>query len=118
MCETQQKEYEKDQEIYMHIKNLSQLKRAIKEGRRFRIIEHYIRPEYSGQLRVPVKVQTNAFYSKVVDNPSHALNCANSGMGPYLAYGKASDWSFGEDGICTLMHSSGTHPVWKIGILI
>lgn len=33
----------------MEIKNLSQLKRAIKEGRNFIIRKHYIRPEYDGQ---------------------------------------------------------------------
>ncbi len=47
------------QERYLPIKNLSQLMRAIKEGRRFRIIKHYVRPDFSGQLREPGKIQTN-----------------------------------------------------------
>ena len=107
----------RDQEKYMPIKNLSQLKRAMQEGRVFRIIEHYVKPEYSGQLRRPGRVQTNGFYSKIADNPFHVLNTLNGCQGSYLAYGKARDWSF-EDGICTLMHHSGEHLVWKIGILI
>jgi len=114
---TQEKRDENVVERYLPIKNLSQLKRAFKEGRKFRIIKHYIKPEYSGQLRVPVQVQTNAFYSKVVDNPSHVLNGANGGKGSYLAFGKASDWRFREDGTCTMMRHGG-HPIWEIGVLI
>lgn len=45
----------------MEIKNLSQLKKAIKEGRKFIIKKHYIRSEYEGQIRKPNVVQTNGF---------------------------------------------------------
>lgn len=106
------------EEKYVPIKNLSQLKRAIREGKAFRVIEHYVRPGYSGQLRKPGKVQTNGFYSKVADNPLHVVNGANGCEGTYMAYGKASDWRFWEDGTCTLVHHPGEHPVWKIGVLI
>lgn len=118
MNEMQERETVKTQEKYLPIKNLSQLKRAIREGRPFRIIEHYVHPEYKGQMREPGKVQTNGFYSKVVDNPFHSLNSVNGGKGSYVSYGKASDWIFNGDGICTLVHPSGEHPIWEIGVLI
>ena len=118
MSETQKRGTGKTQERYLPIKNLSQLKRAVKAGRPFRIIKHYVHPEYQGQMREPGKVQTNGFYSKVVDNPFHPLNSVNNGKGSYVSYGKATDWIFNEDGICTLMHPSGEHLVWEIGVLI
>lgn len=117
MSEMQKKEFQKAGERYLPIKNLSQLKRAIREGRHFRIIEHYVRPEYTGQLRQPRKVQTKEFYSVVADDPGHSLNSANNGNGSYVAYGKARDWRFDEDGACTLKNSAQGRPIWKIGIL-
>lgn len=116
MSETQKTE--KAQEEYLLIKNLRQLKQAVKEGRPFRIINHYVHPEFSGQLRKPGKVQTNGFYSKVVDNPDHVLNNANGGKGFYVAYGKASDWHFDKDGTCTLMQHAGKRRIWDIKVLV
>lgn len=45
------------------IKNLSQLKKAINEKKEFKIVRHYIHPDYEGQVRVPNIIQTNGFYS-------------------------------------------------------
>ena len=34
------------------IKNLSQLKRAMRVGTVFEVVDHYVRPEYTGQKRI------------------------------------------------------------------
>ena len=81
------------------IKNLSQLKKAIEEKRRFEIVNHYIKPEHIGQIRKPNIVQTNGFYSVMDEQPEHEISKANYGKGCWLDYGKASEWKF-EDGIC------------------
>lgn len=91
----------------MEIKNLSQLKRAIKEGRNFIIRKHYIRPEYDGQIRKPNVVQTNGFYSIEDGKPDSKITLANNGKGSWVEYGKASDWKF-EDGVCK------QYNVWEI----
>lgn len=91
----------------MEIKNLSQLKRAIKEGRKFIIRKHYIRPEYKGQIRKPNVIQTNGFYSIEDEKPESTVTLANNGKGSWIEYGKASDWRF-ENGLCKQSN------VWEI----
>ena len=76
------------------INNLSQVKKAIANGREFMIVEHFIKPHLTGQKRKPSKVQTNAFYSVVPDDPDNEVSKANGGLGYFLQYGKASDWDF------------------------
>ncbi len=83
----------------MEIKNLSQLKRAIKSGCRFIVRKHYIKPEYEGQVRKPNVVQTNDFYSIEDGKPDSVVTLANRGKGSWIEYGKASDWTF-KNGIC------------------
>lgn len=83
----------------MKIKNLSQLKRAIKSGCKFIIRKHYIKPEYEGQIRKPNVVLINGFYSIEDGNPDSKITLANNGKGSWIEYGKASDWKF-ENGIC------------------
>lgn len=83
------------------IKNLSQLKKAIKDGKRFKIVNHYRKPETIGQIRKPNVIQTNGFYSWIDGQPEHQVSRANHGKGYWLAYGKASEWKF-EEGICKL----------------
>lgn len=85
----------------MEIKNLSQLKKAIAAKTPFTITRHFIRPECDGQKRVPNAIQTNGFYSIVKDDPDHPISKSNGGKGFWLAYGKATDWTF-QDGACTL----------------
>lgn len=87
----------------MEIKNLSQLKKAVNNGCCFTIVQHYRKPECSGQKRKPNVIQTNGFYSIVLDNPNHPLNLNNRGRGTWFAYGKASDWTF-ENGLCKYAH--------------
>lgn len=95
----------------MEIKNLSQLKKAIKEGHKFIIRKHYIRPEYNEQVRKPNVIQTNGFYSIEYDNPDSKVTLANNGKGSWIEYGKASDWKF-ENGICK--QSFHGNDVWEI----
>lgn len=93
------------------VKNLSQFKKAITAGYAFKIVKHYIKPELSGQIRKPNKVQTNAFYSVVQGEPNNPVSLANDGKGYYLNYGKAGDWDFTGD---TIKMYAGGNPVWEI----
>ena len=63
------------------IQNLSQLKRAINEKKRFEIVRHFKHPAFAGQIRKPNKLQTNAFYSVVDGQPEHEVSKANGGIG-------------------------------------
>lgn len=83
----------------MEIKNLAQLKKAIKSGNKFIIRKHYVRPEYEGQIRKPNVIQTNGFYSIEDGKPDSKVTLANNGKGSWIEYGRASDWKF-ENGIC------------------
>lgn len=101
------------------IKNLSQLKKAINNGASFKIIEHYIHPEYTGQIRKPNIIQTNGFYSIVPNDPKNEVTEANNGKGSWFEYGKVSDWKF-ENGICYNFRTLKGYPtekVWAIEII-
>ena len=80
----------------MCVKNLSQLKKAFESGHDFLIIEHFVRPEYTGQTRTITKTQTNAFYSAIKGDPDHKCSKANNGLGVFCEYGKAASWTFTE----------------------
>lgn len=95
----------------MEIKNLAQLKRAIKEGHNFIIRKHYIHSEYEGQVRKPNIVQTNGFYSIEDGKPDSKVTLSNGGKGSWIDYGKASDWKF-ENGICK--QSFCGRDIWEI----
>lgn len=94
------------------IKNLSQLRKAINSGKKFRIIEHGIKPMYKGQIRKPNVVQTNGFYSIVENEPDNPVTLANNGKGSWIEYGKASDWIF-ENNMCAQYDRSG-RMIWII----
>ena len=100
----------------MEIKNLAQLKRASQSGSPFMILKHYVKPEFEGQVRKPSVVQTNGFYSVILDNPDHPVSNFNGGKGSWIEYGKASDWTF-EDGVCKLYSSRKGRPVWEIAFV-
>ena len=97
----------------MTINNLSQLKKAINSGSRFEIVEHYIKPEHTGEIRKPTKAQTNGFYSVIDGDPEHPVSMANYGKGYWIEYGKASGWKF-ENGVCCLYDERFNRPVWAI----
>lgn len=73
----------------MEIKNLAQLKRAIKEGHKFIIRKHYIKQEYEGQIRKPNVVQTNGFYSIEDGKPDSKITLANNGKGSWIEIRKS-----------------------------
>lgn len=99
--------------VIMEIKNLSQLKRAIDNGCCFIIQTHYLKPQYTGQIRKPNKIQTNGFYSIVPGEPDNEVTTANAGKGSWFAYGSAREWTF-EDGLCKCTHDG--RRIWDISI--
>lgn len=78
------------------VKNLSQLKRKIASYSVFMIRNHRV-PEYIGQKRKPVKVQTNGFYSVVINNPESRFSIEKNKKGIWIEYGKAADWEFDQN---------------------
>lgn len=98
----------------MVIKNLSSLKRALQNGHKIRIVEHYYHPECTGQVRVPNVVQSNGVYSVVDGEPDSPVSLANDGRGFWFSYGRASDWEFA-DGMC--IQSIRGNKVWKLEVL-
>lgn len=82
------------------IKNLSQLKRALKVGTDFEITGH-CRPECIGERRRVNYVDTTGFYSIVPRQPESRASKANGGRGSYLRWSNAPYWKF-EGGKCGL----------------
>ena len=66
------------------IKNLNQLKRALWPGMRLEIIDH-CRSECIGQLREVTWVNTQGFYTKVVNQPDNKINAGNNGRGAIIS---------------------------------
>lgn len=81
------------------IKNLNQLKRALRPGIRLKVTGHS-RPGCIGQLREVTLVNTQGFYTKTLDPPNPHINAANEGRGSILWWGSASTWAF-EGGVCS-----------------
>lgn len=99
----------------MEIKNLSQLKKALKDGHTFEIVEHFYHPEYAGQVRCVQVLQTNGMYTGIVGEPTSRISLLNGCKGSWCDFGKASDWVF-ENGLCKQSHDHGT-PIWTIRVL-
>ena len=78
------------------IKNLNQLKRALRPGIRLQIVEH-CRTECINQLR---EVTSSGFCTKVLNQPADKINAGNDGRGAMLWWGPASTWTF-ENGVCS-----------------
>lgn len=98
----------------MKIKSFAELKRAFQNKNPFEIVEHYKKPEYAGQIRVPQVVQTNGMYSGIYGEPDSFVSKQNYGKGSWIAYGKASDYQFdGEE----IIQSVRGRPIWKIKLL-
>jgi hypothetical protein len=105
-------------DISMEIKNLSQLKRVLREGHDFIIVKHFIKPEYTGQIRKVNIMQTNGMYSIDSVNFKNPINNANGGRGTWLEFGKAKDWKF-ENGLCEYgeTYNGEYQPVWQIKVI-
>ena len=97
------------------VQNLAQLKRALVSGARFVILEHYIFPERSGEVRVVQKMQTNGMYTGIYGHPEAEISQFNEGRGSWIAFGKASDWKFEKNGEIT-QYGHGV-PTWKIALV-
>lgn len=88
------------------IKNLNQLKKALKKGTCFEITKH-CREEYIGQKRMVTLANTKGFYSIIPDEPESKVTLANDGKGSLLWWSKAPFWNF-ENGVCS-QYSSTEH---------
>ncbi len=89
------------------IKNLNQLKKAMKENPRFQIIAH-CRKECIGEIRQVTQANTTGFYSAVAGDPEDWTRTANQGLGLILWWNRAPFWSF-QDGVCSVYDSDTTH---------
>lgn len=89
------------------MKNLSELKRALVKGARFEIVEHFLKPSWTGQKREVKNVQTNGIYSAIADEPENELSNLNYGKGIWMPFDKASNWQFNEDGTITNVNVRG-----------
>ncbi len=91
----------------MDIRNLNQLKRAMKTCPKFEIVDH-CRPECIGQIRRVTLANTQGFYSGMEGQPEHEINRGNGGLGLVLWWGKAASWDF-RDGLCTQYNKGAEH---------
>lgn len=85
------------------VKNLSQLKKILKEGARFEIVSH-CRPEYVGQKREVTVSNTQGFYSIIPGEPDSRVSLANNGRGSVLWWSRVPFWEF-QDGVCSIYNS-------------
>lgn len=86
------------------VKSLSQLKKLLKEGAEFCIVDH-CRPEVIGERRRVNAANSVGIYVIIPDDPDCKVSKANGGRGGYLGWSKASFWEFREDGVCALYSS-------------
>lgn len=90
----------------MYIKNLNQLKKNLKVGMTFEIIEYLYRPECVGEKRTVTKIQSNGFWSKAEGNTDTGKGYGSE-YGRWCDFGKASEWKFGSysmtKGYCELI---------------
>lgn len=92
--------------------NLSQFKRAMKEGVPFEVVEHYIKPECKGNIRKAVKVQSNGMYTKNINEPVNSKwNSFNGGKGGWFEFGKASQYTYENEIITLYSDEEHEHPV-------
>lgn len=89
------------------IKNLNQLKKAMKKDTRIKIIYHW-KKDCVGQIRKVTKPNTVGFYSVVDGQPEHPISQANHGLGWAMDWGKAGNWVF-ENGICSYYKNKELH---------
>lgn len=80
----------------MKIKNLAQMKSALKKGTVFEVLEHRRHPEWKGQMRVVNIVQCNCVYVQLLDQPEHLFSKFNGGRGIRMDFSPASHYAFGE----------------------
>lgn len=89
------------------VKNLSQLKKAMKGNPRFEVIAH-CRKECVGEIRQVTQANTACFYSAVAGDPEDWTHTTNHGRGVILWWNTAPFWSF-QDGVCSVYDSDTIH---------
>lgn len=75
-------------------KNLADLKRRLRVGARFRVLQHQ-KADYNGGVREVSQEFKTYRFTKIADNPNHPLSVANGGKGLRLPFDKASHYVFG-----------------------
>jgi len=81
------------------VKNLNQLKKALRRGVEFEIVLH-IRPECIGQIRRVTEANTRGLYSIIPAEPENNINTGNNGFGSHFEWGPAREWTFDAEGVC------------------
>ncbi len=89
------------------VKNLNQLKKAMKGNPRFQIVAH-CRKECVGEIRQVTQASTAGFYSEATGESESWTHTANHGRGVILWWNTAPFWSF-QDGVCSAYDSDTTH---------
>lgn len=78
-----------------NVNSLSELKKVLIAGSKFIVISHR-KPELIGQVREVTKVQTNAVYTIIPDNPDHPYSKCNGGKGSRMDFDKVNHYEFGD----------------------
>lgn len=89
------------------VRNLTQLKRTLKDCPRLEIVGH-CRPECVGQVRRVTLANTQGFYSVVDGQPEHRISKGNNGRGSILWWGSAKSWEFDGE-ICSAYECGSEH---------
>jgi hypothetical protein len=85
----------KDWIFMKKINNLSELKKFLQIGSEFKVLKHQ-KPKLVGQLRKVTKVQTNAVYTIIPNEPEHENSKCNGGKGLRMDFDKANHYEFGD----------------------
>lgn len=95
--------------------NLSQFKKAMKEGVPFEVVEHFIKPECKGAIRKANIIQSNGMYTKNINEPDNSVwNSYNGGKGGWTKYGKAKQYTYENEIITYYSDEELKYPVFKI----
>ena len=78
----------------LQVGSLAELKRCIHPGTEIKTTSHSNHPDLIGLVRIVTKVQSNAYYSVVKDQPDHKYSICNRGMGFRSDIEKASCYLF------------------------
>ena len=99
----------------MTVNNLSQLKKFLQPGARFKIHKHGTAPENVGQIREVSFAKTNAIYSRIYNEPQHRLSTANGGKGTFWPYEKAKNYTFDGNTVAVVFNNGA--PLMEIELL-
>ena len=104
-------ENQKQSNTPLQIGSLADLKRYIQPGMELVVSYHSKHPDLVGLRRVVTKVQTNAYYTMVKDQPEHKYSDCNDGRGFRSDIYKASCYRFDGSKITVLDSRKGNGTV-------